>query len=132
MKNSTEREQLLRQLERSRRNLDRSLHSVGHSLDVSHRLETSLRKNTGWWIGGSVIAGIVIASLASPRSEQSDQSKKDSALRRGATNSLGFLAPLMKEAMVLFLPSLKDLILQFLGTKLQSPNRNTTKSDFED
>ncbi|MDF1858668.1 MAG: hypothetical protein P1U87_00560 [Verrucomicrobiales bacterium] len=108
MKAQTERERLLEEVHRSRSELQGGLSDTRKAVDFSSRIEASMKKNLLWWIGGSLAAGIVIASATGRSSEDQEAGGKN---RKTGISSNAFFKSLLK---------LGGLLLSFSGPLLKT------------
>lgn len=125
MSRSEERERLLRNLERSRRRLDRRLSGVSRSLDVSERVGRSIRDNTGLWIGGGVLAGIVLSVATSKGKERAATNPSGSPGSAPSSFDVSrWFAPVVRQIAPLFLPALQTLLLRGIEQWLREDGRS--------
>jgi hypothetical protein len=81
--------ELIAQLARARQQIDSSGIQVRHALDVPARVRGSFRKHGALWIGGAVIAGVVIAKFARrPRAVSAGKKSSDDAVKKAGVAGL--------------------------------------------
>lgn len=93
MKAQTERERLLEEVRRSRSEIRGGLSDTRKAVDFSSRIDASVKRNLFWWIGGSLAAGIWIASATGRRHEQGKPGEKT---RRAGISPHAFFKSLLK------------------------------------
>ncbi|MEX2580661.1 MAG: hypothetical protein WD342_16510 [Verrucomicrobiales bacterium] len=127
MNHDSEREELLRAIRNSRRELDRGLSDVGRAVSLSERFESSIRKSPAKWIGGSVVAGAALALLTDKSLRESNDSRFGQKLRTGGEAALASLAPVVQYALQFSAPVWKTLLSREIENLLR-----TAPSRYED
>jgi hypothetical protein len=125
MSRAEERERLLRNLERSRRKLDRRISNVSHSLDVSERIGRSVKDNAGVWIGGGVLAGMLLAFLTATRG--GSRSDEDDGTRRGRGDLTvsRLFGPIIEHVVPLLFPAFQALAIRGIEHWLRADSRRS-------
>lgn len=78
--NEDRKAELIAQLARARQQIDSSGTGVRQALDVRTRVRSSFRKHAALWLGGGLLAGVVIATVARrPRTAPASSGRKRSA-----------------------------------------------------
>jgi len=76
------RQELVTALDQSRARIARDASLLGDTLNVTRKLEASFHTYRYWWIGGGILAGLLLAkNLLSPlrsKSQSSDEKKSSS------------------------------------------------------
>ncbi len=107
----SKREQLIAKLDQSRLQINRDASQLGDILNVSRKLEASFHAYRYWWIGGGVLAGLLVAkNLLSPfrSSSASDHEEKPPSDRKGTL--FGLLGIAGKQIIRLSKPVLRKAV----------------------
>lgn len=117
MRESEERERLLRELSRSRDAMNRGLSGVSHAVNVRERIGRSMRKHSAWWIGGAAASGFLLATLASrPPAKDGKRSERRGGLE-GAGTLLGLAGSLARSVLPFLAPILKAVVLRYIDQR---------------
>jgi hypothetical protein len=97
--NEDRKAELIARLARARQQLDSSGRNVRRALDVPARIRSSLRSHPAIWLGGGLLAGIVISQLLRrPRTTSAGKEKG----RHGALPKAGAAGLLVAAGKVVF------------------------------
>ncbi|MBL9151717.1 MAG: hypothetical protein JNK37_04515 [Verrucomicrobiales bacterium] len=109
-----ERARLLREIEASRRRLAGELDGLGQAVNVRDRLAASVRRHPGRWLGGGLLAGILLSRTLLPTRRSRRDRIADSSMATAAQRSLflGLLGFAGKQILRLSEPALTRLARQ--------------------
>lgn len=107
----SERQELIATLDHSRLQITQDAAQLGDALNVSRKLEASFHAYRYWWIGGGILAGLLVAkNLFTPLRKQKGgfDEKKASSERSGAL--FGLLGIAGRQIIRLSRPLLKRVL----------------------
>lgn len=124
MRHSTEREQLLSAVHNSRRELRDGILETRQAADITSRVKASVKKNLIWWIGGSLVAGICVASATSNGETQIETGKGEKMSGPRKRSFFSALTRLIKFLFSVSSPVLKSLLTREVVSALSKIERD--------
>jgi hypothetical protein len=110
--NEDRKAELIARLARARQQLDSSGRNVRRAMDVPARIRSSLRSHPAIWLGGGLLAGVVISQLLRrPRTRTTSAGKEKS--RKGALPKAGAAGLLVAGGKIAF-DILRPLLVKWL------------------
>lgn len=109
-----ERARLLREIESSRRRLAGDLNGLGQAVNVRDRVLASVRQHPARWIGGGLLAGLVLSRTLLPGRRSRRDRLAEAGMAQAAKRSLflGLLGFAGKQILRLSEPALTRLARQ--------------------
>lgn len=124
MRQSTKREQLLSAVHNSRRDLRDGILETRDAVDFASRVKASVQKNLVWWVGGSLVAGICVASATSNREIQIETGKGEKISVPRKRSFFSALSRMIRFLFSVSSPILKSLLTREVISALSKLERN--------
>lgn len=109
------REEIKREIDRSRDRLARELEGLRYELDIPRKIRHSLQSQTAIWVGAAAIIGLTLSLLPRRKKEIYVDAKSGRPPKKHRLLEAGFVLGALKIAATLFRP----MLTKFIASKMR-------------